>query len=107
MLRRPGVSPVSKLDQLLSYLKLEFDTYPYHVEKDPKYFSRLIAEFPDLDLDDELRQYHAWALDQPDHKKIYYRSRFRSWLKTSLQFKTSSVPELPHWLRRRHAQAGR
>lgn len=100
-------TPVSKLDQLLEYLRSEFECYPYHDDKDPKYFNRLISEFSELDIDDELRQYHAWTLDQSDHKKIYYRSRFRSWLKTSLLFKNSTKPQLPHWLRRRDAQARR
>jgi len=93
---------VSKRDQLLNYLKSDFDSYPYSDKKDPKYFERLVEEFPDLDLGDELRQYHAWILDQPDDKKIYYRSRFRSWLKTALQFKTQKISEAPSWLRKRN-----
>jgi len=99
---------LSKLDQLLSYLKSEFEIYPYSETKDPNYFGRLLDEFPDLDIGDELRQYHAWILDQPDDKKIYYRSRFRSWLKTALQFKTQKIAEMPSWLKRRtYAQTRR
>jgi hypothetical protein len=98
--------PVSKLDQLLGYLCLEFDGYSFSEEKDRRYFSRLIDEFADLDLGEELRQFHAWTLDQPDDKKIYYRSRFRSWLKTARDFnniRTKIMPQQPDWVRRRYA----
>jgi len=98
--------PVSKLDQLLGYLSSEFDGYSFNEEKDRKYFARLIDEFADMDLSEELRQFHAWTLDQPDDKKIYYRSRFRSWLKTARDFnhfKTKILPQQPDRVRRRYA----
>jgi hypothetical protein len=97
---------VSKLEQILGYLSNEFDGYPYCKEKEQKYFNRLINEFTDIDLFDELKQFHAWTLDQSDDKKIYYRSRFRSWLKTARDFKiikTAILPKSPDWVRRRYA----
>lgn len=101
-----NAAPVPKLDQLLAYLSAEFDGYSFSEEKDRRYFARLIDEFNDLDLGEELRQFHAWTLDQADGKKIYYRSRFRSWLKTSRDFKnikTKILPQQPDWFRRRYA----
>lgn len=97
----PKNQPLPKLDILLDYLQHQFDGYPYHPDKDPKYFNRLIGEFTDMDIEEELKQYHAWTLDQPEEKKIYYRSRFRSWLKTSRQYQqqNSSIPRHSH---RRH-----
>ena len=103
-----SIAPVHKLDLLLHYLWRDFDEYSYSPEKDRKYFTRLLEEFSDLDLSEELRQYHAWVLDQPEHKKIYYRSRFRSWLKTSREFREmKSLPKkpLPEWVRRRYAMS--
>lgn len=99
--------PKPKLDTLLHYLWLEFSEYSFQLEKDRKYFTRLIEEFSDLDIEEELKQYHAWVLDQPDHKKIYYRSRFRSWLKTSREFREKRAIQkpMPLWVRRRYAQA--
>jgi len=103
-------APVPKLEQLLSYLSVEFDGYLFKEEKDRKYFSRLITEFHDLDIAEELKQFHAWSLDQPDDKKIYYRSRFRSWLKMSRQFRESRAAPVkapqPAWVRRRYATSG-
>lgn len=98
-------APVPKLDRLLEYLSKVFDDYPYHESKDPKYFDRLIEEFSDLDIEEELKQYHSWILDQHPSKKIYYRSRFRSWLKTSRLFKEKPKETTPHWLRSRYAKA--
>ena len=79
--------PNLNLIHVLNYLQLDFDGYPYERAKDGKYFERLLLEFPDLDIEEELKQYHAWILDQPSWKKISYRSRFRQWLKRSLQFR--------------------
>ena len=86
-----------KLDPLLSYLRSDFGGYHYDDEKDPSYFSRLLSDFGELDLLDELKQYHAWTLDQPQGKKILYRRRFRSWLKLALQFKQDPWSR-PYWL---------
>lgn len=80
--------PNFKLIGVLNYLKLDFDGYPYECEKDEKYFGKLLLEFPKLDIEEELKQYHAWILDQPSWKKISYRSRFRQWLKRSIEFRS-------------------
>lgn len=85
--------PPSKLNRLLAFLSCHFDRYPFDEGKDAKYFAMLIEEFVDLDIEDQLRQYYAWTLDQPDDKKIYYRSRFRSWLKRALDFQTERPME--------------
>ena len=86
------------LDGLLNYLKCDFELYPYSEERDPRYYTQLLKEFNDLDLLEELKQYHAWVLDQPEGKKISYRSRFRSWLKTAQGFKCR--PHIPSYWRR-------
>ena len=93
-------APKHKIEPLLSYLLSDFSEYPYDDLKDPPYFLRLLTDFGDLDLLDELKQYHAWTLDQPQTKKIHYRSRFRSWLKLSLQFR-QAPGRPPYWLVRR------
>jgi hypothetical protein len=96
--------PLSKLNRLLEFLSCFFQRYPFDETKDSKYFAMLIEEFSDLDIEDELRQYHAWTLDQPDDKKIYYRSRFRSWLKRARDYRTERPLE-GYWKRRpRRAQ---
>lgn len=76
------------LNGALNYLKAEFTGYPYEAEKDHRYFQNLQWDFPQLDIEEELKQYHAWILDQPSWKKISYRSRFRQWLKRSIEFRS-------------------
>lgn len=88
----------SLLEGLLNYLKCDFELYPYSEERDPRYYAQLLKEFDSLDLLEELKQYHAWILDQPEEKKISYRSRFRSWLKTAQGFKSRPY-FTSHWRR--------
>jgi hypothetical protein len=74
-------------EKIIFYLRNRFEGYPFCYSKDPMYFMQLSEDFKDLELLEELKQYHAWVLDQPEDKKIFYRSRFRSWLKTAQGFK--------------------
>lgn len=78
--------------RVLNYLRDQFEQYPYEIPKDIKYFEQLFLDFPSLDIEEELKQYHAWVLDQPSWKKISYRSRFRQWLRRSLQFRMGHIP---------------
>ena len=83
-----AAEPSVNLMRVLNYLKQDFDGYPYEWKKDSKYFGNLLLEFSELDIEEELKQYHAWILDQPSWKKISYRSRFRQWLKRSIEFRS-------------------
>lgn len=84
----------SKLERLLEFLSCTFVSYPFDEVKDSKYFELLIKEFADLDVEDHLHQFHAWTLDQTGQQKIYYRSRFRSWLKRARDYKTVRPMEM-------------
>ena len=103
-MKKEQAMPPCKLNLLLSFLSCEFDHYPFDEIKDSKYFGMLIRDFADLNLEEELKQYYAWSLDQPDRKKIYYRSRFRSWLKCAREFKTMKSRETERKVRGNHAQ---
>lgn len=84
------------LNGALNYLRAEFTGYPYDAEKDLRYFQNLQWDFPQLDIEEELKQYHAWVLDQPSWKKISYRSRFRQWLKRSIEFRMGRWRGIPY-----------
>ncbi len=63
-----------------------------HAERDYAYFSDLIEDFADkLDITEELKQFHAWTLDQSPEKKINYRSRFRLWLRSAAQYQRPPI----------------
>ena len=53
------LEPNFRLIGVLNYLKLDIDGYPYESEKDEKYFWKLLMEFSTLDIEEELKQYHA------------------------------------------------
>lgn len=91
----------ARLAPILVYLKEHFSGYPYDDSKDPAYFSRLLEDFCDLNILEELKSYHAWTLDQPAEKKIFYRSRFRSWLKTAVRFQQGAYYRPYQWRCRR------
>lgn len=90
-----------QLQIILNYLENDFLFYPYSSVKDVKYFTQLLMEFRDLNIIEELKQYHAWVLDQPEEKEISYRSRFRSWLKMAQQFKSRPSHSTFLWRRLR------
>ena len=53
---------------------------------DETYFLCLVQEFGErANLDHEMKQFHAWYLDQPASRTIHYRSRFRLWLSSGQQ----------------------
>ena len=83
-----------KLNRILYFLENYFPGYPFHHAKDLRYFELLLEEFHGLDIEEELKSYCAWVLDQPEDKKISYRCRFRSWLKTSVNFKSGNYYQI-------------
>ncbi|MGE4232044.1 MAG: hypothetical protein AB7F43_01830 [Bacteriovoracia bacterium] len=78
---------ISDFGRVLEFLKKRFDNFTFDRDKDFNFFLYLFEDFPDLDIEEELKQFHAWTLDQDPEKPIYYRSRFRTWLKRSRQMK--------------------
>lgn len=75
-----------QLKRILDYLGGAFDGFPYCSTVDQKYFSWLLRDFPQLDIEEELKQYHSWTLDQTNKNKINHHSRFRLWLKRAQKY---------------------
>ena len=74
-------SPSTTLDKVLYYLKNVFPNYPYNDLKDALFFEMLIDEFPRVNIGEELKDFCAWTLDQPDDSFQAIRSLFRKWVK--------------------------
>jgi hypothetical protein len=72
---------LSSIERVLRFLRNRFDNFTYDPDKDPRFFLYLFEEFPGLDIEEELKQFHAWTLDQDEMRPIYYRYHFRRWLK--------------------------
>jgi len=53
------------------------------------YFECLLQDFGgNIDLINDLKQFHAWSLDQPSTRRINHRARFRLWLSSDYQDKS-------------------
>lgn len=56
--------------------------YPYEPDVDRKAVVQLVAEFPMLDLAEEIRQWRMYCLDVGDDlsgRKVRHRARLRNW----------------------------
>lgn len=57
-------------------------------KRDISYALALIEDFGmDLDIFEELKNFHAWTLDRPNGGAFYPRSQFRRWLKRARSYK--------------------
>ena len=57
------------------------------LEADAVYFRELDNDFGHaIDIKEELKRFHAWALDHGHAKLANPRHRFRSWLHRAIQF---------------------
>lgn len=81
----PDMSTVSTAHVAPAILIARF--YDFFTEARPQsqldfvYFDGLVADFGDkLDILEEMKQFHAWALDQHGPAIRQPRSRFRNWL---------------------------
>jgi len=76
------VVDTDRIDRILLLLSSLFDGFCAKGHHDRRYVAALLEEFGEfIDVEDELRQFHAWMLDHGSEDKQQYRSRFRSWLK--------------------------
>lgn len=76
-----------------------FSHFRPNPDDDERFFSEVIAEFsPVLDVKDQLKQFHAWCVDQHPTKITNCRFRFRSWLKNASNYQKTkpSYPSSPH-----------
>lgn len=57
-------------------------------QRDLAYFHGLLTDFgASLDLANELKRFQAWSLDKGDGTLQYPRSRFRDWLRRTLEYR--------------------
>lgn len=67
-----------QLDEIRLYLQQWFPDFNYS-KKDDYFFAALHAEYPALNLLQELKTFHAWCLDKRVSDSAY-RLTFRKWL---------------------------
>jgi hypothetical protein len=80
-------NPQFEMELIFSYIESHFIDYPVNKEKDQIFFNILEEDFPDCDLLEEFKTFHAWILDT--QLPVNIRSRFRKWLKNSKKWTPS------------------
>jgi hypothetical protein len=70
------------LDAVKAYLEQWFPQFGYQ-PRDDLFLACLRAEFPRVDLLEQIKTFHAWCLDRQDGKPLNYRLTLRKWLRNS------------------------
>jgi hypothetical protein len=66
-------------EPLKQYLSDWFPEFGFH-PRDAAYWGALAQDFPEVDLLEQLKIFHAWSLDRFNGKTATYRLSFRKWL---------------------------
>jgi hypothetical protein len=82
------------LQAIFEYLNNYFHEFNFSETKDIHYFESLSEDFPQLSVIDELKTFHAWALDTKNNL-THPRTSFRRWMKRTENWSTKS--SLPSW----------
>lgn len=68
-------------DELIQTATKLYKNYNFNQQYDKEFFEELVSEFSgDLDVMNQLKQFHAWCIDQHPTQIKNIRLRFRSWL---------------------------
>jgi hypothetical protein len=73
--------PLSTTDELSTLFYGLFPDATPRGMRDNSYFDALLRDFStEFDIDEEMKRFHAWTLDQPQGPIVSPRSRFRDWM---------------------------
>lgn len=90
-MQKTNYNPITaqELNEIITQLFSHFKPNP---DDDERFFNEIITEFSaTLDVKDQLKQFHAWCLDQHPTKILNCRFRFRSWLKNAANYKMAKT----------------
>jgi hypothetical protein len=78
---------------LIEMSKKLFSQFSECPQEDTTFFEGLINEFSSsMDIASQLKQFHAWCLDQHPTRIANIRFRFRGWLENGLRYSKSKQP---------------
>ncbi|HHW03383.1 MAG TPA: hypothetical protein GXX35_11365 [Thermoanaerobacterales bacterium] len=81
------------LREILNQLQ-QIKDYPFDFDKDIDFIKSLLTDFPDLNLQEEIKKWATYKLDKPFKKKSNPRSQFRNWCKKALEWRKEK-PAVP------------
>jgi hypothetical protein len=82
--------PADRIHQIRVYLQQWFPEFNYS-PRDDTFLAALHAEFPSIDLLEQLKAFHAWCLDK-HNAEISYRLTFRKWLSRAKPARSQPPP---------------
>ena len=82
-----GLCKLPEEDRLYLNTLKSIPNYPFNFARDLSFIRDLLVDFPNLDLEQEIKDWKTWLLDRKLKGNINYRSRLRRWLKNSLKYK--------------------
>jgi len=78
--------------QLIETTNNLFSHFKFNPDEDLDFFQGLIDEFDtEINIMHQLKQFHAWCVDQHPTKIKNFRFRFRGWLANSLKYQQSKT----------------
>ena len=90
MRHHPPVTPATP-EKVANLIERFYDLFPDAAplgDRDFAYFGTLARDFGEgLDLDEEIKRFHAWSLDKAPGPVKYPRSRFRDWLRRTRHYR--------------------
>ena len=69
--------------QILLDLLDKIDGYPYDPAKDLSFLTDLLAEFPHVNLHEELIRFRLWLSETPPYPRLRYRLLLRKWIQNA------------------------
>lgn len=80
-------------EDLIKMSKNLFSQFSECPQEDIVFFQGLINEFSSsMNISSQLKQFHAWCLDQHPTRIANIRFRFRGWLENGLRYAQSKQP---------------
>ena len=71
--------------EILSILK-GVKGYTYCYSKDLEFLRKIVVDFPQVDIQEEIKKWETWLFDHPLKKTSNPRSQIRNWLKNAVRF---------------------
>lgn len=71
--------------EILSTLK-GIKGYSFCYSKDLEFLRKIIVDFPQVDIHEEIKKWETWLFDHPLKKTSNPRSQIRNWLKNAVRF---------------------
>jgi hypothetical protein len=60
--------------------------YRFDYSKDLEFLRKLMVDFPQVDIGEEIKKWEVWLYDHPLTKKSNPRSQIRNWMKNAVKF---------------------